>query len=156
LSSRFKDRVFILRFQNGNNIRERSLRTITTSRIVIQHDLNLDTEDTLTQINVTNSSSDIVTSGVTRVNEETVRELHGLGTSSTDLTGNNDFTTLSTGFHNETNDTITGTTNSQTIEELELDRLTLSNSTKTTVLDTFGVEFDSVLGELETLLNKSG
>jgi len=47
-------------------------------------------------------------------------------------------------------------TNSQTVKELELDRLTLSNGTETTVLDTFGIKLNSVLGELETLLNKSG
>jgi hypothetical protein len=47
-------------------------------------------------------------------------------------------------------------TNSQTVKELELDRFTLSNGTETTVLNTFSIEFDSVFGELETLLNKSG
>jgi hypothetical protein len=47
-------------------------------------------------------------------------------------------------------------TDSQTVEELELDRLTLSNGTETTVLDTFSVKLNSVLGELETLLNESG
>ena len=47
-------------------------------------------------------------------------------------------------------------TNSQTVKELELDRLTLSNGTETTVLDTFGIKFNGVLGELETLLDKSG
>jgi hypothetical protein len=47
-------------------------------------------------------------------------------------------------------------TDSQTVEELELDRLTLSNGTETTVLNTFSIELNSVLGELETLLNESG
>jgi hypothetical protein len=47
-------------------------------------------------------------------------------------------------------------TDSQTVEELVLDRLTLSNGTETTVLNTFGIKLNSVLGELETLLNKSG
>jgi hypothetical protein len=47
-------------------------------------------------------------------------------------------------------------TNSQTVKELELDRLTLGNGTETTVLDTFSIKLNSVLGELETLLNKSG
>ena len=47
-------------------------------------------------------------------------------------------------------------TDSQTVKELELDRLTLSNGTETTVLNTFSVKFNSIFGELETLLNKCG
>jgi hypothetical protein len=47
-------------------------------------------------------------------------------------------------------------TDSQTVKKLELDRLTLSNGTETTVLNTLSIKFDSVLGELETLLNESG
>jgi hypothetical protein len=47
-------------------------------------------------------------------------------------------------------------TNGQTVKKLELDRLTLSNGTETTVLNTLSVKFNSVLGELETLLNKCG
>jgi hypothetical protein len=47
-------------------------------------------------------------------------------------------------------------TDGQTVEELELDRLALSNGTETTVLDTFSIKLNSVFGELETLLDKSG
>ena len=109
LSRGFDNRSFLLGFEDSDNIRKSLLRTVTTSRVAVQHNLDLDTQDTLTQVNVTNGSGDEFTGRVTRVNHETVRELHGLGTGSTDLTRDNDFTTLGTRFHNETNDTITGT-----------------------------------------------
>ena len=45
---------------------------------------------------------------------------------------------------------------SKTTEKLVAEGLALSNSRKTTVLNLFGVEFQGVFGELETLLDKSG
>ena len=97
-----------------------------------------------------------VEGGLTGVNHEAVGELHGLGTSSTELSGYNDLTTLSTRLHNETEDTIASTTDGKTTEKLVAEGLALSNSRKTTVLNLFGVEFQGVFGELETLLDKSG
>ena len=41
-------------------------------------------------------------------------------------------------------------------EELVPERLALSNSGETTVLDLLGVELKGVLGELETLLDEGG
>jgi len=51
------------------------------------------------------------------VDHETVGELHALGTSSTKLSGNNNFTTLSTTLHDESEDTIASSSDSKTIEE---------------------------------------
>ena len=43
---------------------------------------------------------------------------------------------------------------SKTTEKLVAEGLALSNSRKTTVLNLFGVEFQGVFGELETLLHE--
>ena len=48
----------------------------------------------------------VVLDWVTRVDEETILELHGLCTSSTEFAGNNDLATLGTGFHDEAQDTV--------------------------------------------------
>lgn len=105
---------------------------------------------------MTDSIINKVPGRLARVDHESVCELHGLGTSSTELSGYNDLTTLSTRLHNETEDTIASTTDGKTTEKLVAEGLALSNSRKTTVLNLFGVEFQGVFGELETLLDKSG
>jgi hypothetical protein len=46
---------------------------------------------------------------LTRVDHETVGEFHGLGTSCTKFSGDDDFATLGAGFHDETEDTIAST-----------------------------------------------
>jgi hypothetical protein len=103
------DGSFLLGFQNGDNIGKVLSRTSTASGVVVQHDLNLDTEDTLTEKDVANSSIDEVTGRLTRVDHETISELHRLGTSSTELARNNNFATLGTRLHDETKDTIAST-----------------------------------------------
>jgi hypothetical protein len=156
LGDRLGDRSFFLGFQDADNIGKVLLGAGSASGIVVKHDLDLNTEDTLTKKDVTNSGIDEVASGLTRVDHETISELHGLGTSSTELARDNNFAALSTRLHDETKNTIAGTTDSQTVEKLELDGLALSDSAKTTVLDTLSVELNSILGELETLLDERG
>ena len=68
--------------------------------------LDLDTKDTLPEHDVSDSIVNEILSGLTRVDHEAVGELHGLGTSGTELARNNDFATLSTRLHDETQDTI--------------------------------------------------
>ena len=67
---------------------------------------NLDTKDTLTEHEVPDGVVNEVLSGLTGVDHETVSELHGLGTSGTQFSGNDNFTTFCTRFHNEPKDTI--------------------------------------------------
>ena len=71
--------------------------------------LNLDTKDTLTEHDVPDGVVDELDSGLTRVDHEAVGELHRLGTSSTELSRDNDLATLGTGLHDETEDTIAST-----------------------------------------------
>lgn len=156
LSDSFGDRGLFLGFQDGNDIGKRVARTLAASGVVVQHDLDLDTEDTLTKQDVTNSGDNKVTGRLTRVDHETVTELHSLGTGSTELARNNNLAALGTRFHNEADDTVAGTADSQTVKQLELDGFGLGDSAETAVLDTLGVKFDGVFGEAETLLNEGG
>lgn len=105
---------------------------------------------------MTGGAVDEVLGGLTRVDHEAVGELHGLGTGSTELTGDDDLATLGARLHDEAQDTIAGTTDGETVEELVAERLALGDGGQTTVLDLGGVEGNAVLGELEALLDQAG
>jgi hypothetical protein len=90
------------------------------------------------------------------VDHETISEFHGFGTSGTEFTRDNDFHTFGAGLHDKTEDTVAGPSDGQTAKELEFQRLGLSNGGETTVVDFFSVQLDSVLGEVESLLNNRG
>ena len=93
---------------------------------------------------------------LTRVDHETISELHALRTSSTQLSRNDNLATLGTALHDESEDTIACSANRQTVEELVSEGLALCDGGKTTVLDLSSVEGDGVLGELESLLDEGG
>ena len=97
---------------------------------------------------------DEVDRGLTRVDHETVGELHRLGTSSTQLSGDDDLTSLGTRLHDESNNTVGGTSDGQTTEELVSQGLALGDGVQTTVLDLLGVERQGSLGEAESLLDE--
>ena len=118
------------------------------------HDLDLDTENTLSKQNVAGSRIDEVLCWLTGVDHETICELHGLGTSSTQLSGNNNLATLGTTLHDESENTIACTTDGKTVEELVSEGLALGDGGETTVLDLGGVKGDGVFGELESLLDE--
>ena len=105
---------------------------------------------------MTSSGVNEVLRWLTRVDHETIGELHALGTSSTKLSRNNNFTTLSTTLHDESKDTIASSSDSKTIEEFVSERLALGDGGETTVLDLGGVEGDGVFRELESLLDEGG
>lgn len=70
--------------------------------------LDLDTEHTLSEQDVSDGIVDVVSSGLTRVDHETVGELHRLGSSSSEFTRDDDLATLGTGLHDESEDTVAG------------------------------------------------
>ena len=69
---------------------------------------HLDTQDSLPQEDVTASGVDVVVAWVTGVDHESVHELHGLGTLTTELAGNYNLATLGSALHDETQHTIAG------------------------------------------------
>jgi hypothetical protein len=161
----------------GNRIRKRSLGSEFTSRVVALHDLDLDTQNTLSQQDVSDGLVDKVVGGLTGVDHESVGELHGLCSGGSQFTRDDDFTTLGAGFHNESKDTVTSSANgtmnqsrihiasrnldnspsdSQTTQQLVSQRLGLSNSAQSSVLDLFSVKLQRVFGELESLGDQGG
>jgi hypothetical protein len=156
LADGLENSLLLLGLDDGDGVRESLLGAGLALGVGAAHDLDLDTQNTLAEENVTGSVVNEVLGGLTRVDHEAVGELHGLGTGSTKLTGDNNLTTLGTRLHDETEDTIAGTSNGETVEELVSEGLALSDGGETAVLDLGGVEGDGVLGELESLLDERG
>jgi hypothetical protein len=90
------------------------------------------------------------------VDHETIGELHALGTSSTKLPGNDNFTTLSTALHDESKDTIASSANSKTVKQLVPEGFALCDGGETSVLHLGGVQGNGVLWKLESLLDEGG
>lgn len=156
LANGLNHRGLVLGLENGDGVGQGLLGTGLALGVRAAHDLDLDTQDTLAEQDVTGGTVDKVLGGLAGVDHEAVGELHGLGTGSTELAGDDDLATLGARLHDEAQDTIAGTTDGQAVEELVAEGLALSDGGQTTVLDLGGVEGDAVLGELEALLDQAG
>ena len=148
--------LLLLGLDDGDGVGESLLGAGLALGVGAAHDLDLDTEDTLAEENVTGGVVDEVLSGLTGVDHEAVGELHGLCAGSTELSGDDNLATLGAALHDEAQDTIAGTTDGKTVEELVAEGLALGDGAETAVLDLGGVEGDGVLGELEALLDEGG
>lgn len=150
-----EDGGLLLGLEDGDSVGEGEGLASASLGVPALHDLDLDAENTLLHENVTNGLVNKVLDGLTGVDHETVGELHRLGTGSTQLTRDDDLATLGARLHNEAEDTVSGTADGKTTEELVAERLALGNGVETTVLDLLGVELERVVGELESLLDES-
>ena len=59
-----------------------------------EHNLDLESDNTLSKHNVSDGGVDVLSDGVTGVDHETVGEFHGLGSLTSQLTRDDDFATL--------------------------------------------------------------
>lgn len=150
------DRSLVLGLEDGDGVGQGLLGAGLALGVGAAHDLDLDTEDTLAEKDVTGGAVDELLGGLAGVDHEAVGELHGLGTGGTELSGDDDLATLGAGLHDEAQDTVAGTTDGETVEELVAEGLALGDGGQTAVLDLGGVEGDAVLGELEALLDEGG
>lgn len=135
-----RESVLDLRVVDNDNIGLLKSNTVLSSRIVREHDGDLDTDDTLLEVDVTLGLVNVVDGGGTGRNHISLLELHGLSTRTTELTSDHDLTTLSTILHDVTEDTVTSTTNWETSIKLVTERLTLGDSAQSTVLDTLMIK----------------
>merc|ERR1719502_755160 len=88
--------------------------------------------------------------------EVSILELHGFGTLGAQLSRDNDLATLGAILHDEANDTIAGSADSQTSQQLVSQGLALGHCASSAILDTLGEELDAVLWEAISLLNHCG
>ena len=156
LADGLENSLLLLGLDDGDGIGQRLLGAGLALRVRAAHDLDLDTQDTLAEKDMAGGRVDEVLGGLTGVDHEAVGELHALGTGGTELARDDNLAALGAGLHDEAEDTIAGTADSQAVEELVAERLALSDGGETAVLDLGGVQRDRVLGELEALLDEAG
>lgn len=82
------------------------------------------------------------------------RELHALGSGSSQLAGHNNLATLGTRLHDEAQDTVACPSHGQTVEQFVSEGLALSDGRETSVLHLGGIQRHAVLWELESLLDE--
>mmetsp|Transcript_13573 Transcript_13573/g.28663 ORF Transcript_13573/g.28663 Transcript_13573/m.28663 type:complete len:279 (-) Transcript_13573:109-945(-) len=149
-------RRLLLRLKNSDNIIKRNLGSNDSLRILGKHDGNLNSNNSLPHKNVTDSNIGVDLSSMSRLDHVTISEFHGLGTLPSQLSGYNDLASLSRSLHNETNNSVTGTTHGESGKKLEFKRLGLGLGTKPTVLDTLGIKLHGTISEVKPLLNDGG
>lgn len=153
---RLEDRLLLLGLDDRDGVGEGLLGARLALGVGAPHDLDLDAEHTLSEEDVAGGMVDEVKSGLTGVDHEAIGELHALGAGSAELTRDDNLTTLGARLHDEAENTVAGTADGETVEELVSEGLALRDGGETTVLDLGGVEGDGVLGELEPLLDEGG
>lgn len=99
--------LVLLWIEDGDCIGKGPLGSNGTRRV--KHNLDLDTEDTLSEEHVADGIVDVVLGGLSRVDEQTVGELHRLCALSAELSRDDDLATLGTRVHDELDDTVAGT-----------------------------------------------
>ena len=90
----------------------------------------LDSKDSLSQKNVSASHVDILVDWVSRVDHQTIHELHGLGSLSSELARHHDLASLGSRLHDEAEDTVARSSDGQTSDQLVTEGLSLSNGAK--------------------------
>ena len=88
------DWLLFLWLSDLNNIWVWSLWSDLSSWIVWQHDFDLETDNTLSEEDVTDGGVDVFGDWVTGVDHKTVSELHGLSSLTSKFTRDDDFATL--------------------------------------------------------------
>ncbi len=115
-------------------------------RVVGQHNSDLDTHDTLSEADVSDSSVHVGDSGLTGVNHVSVSELHGLSSLLSELAGDDDFATLGTLVEHLSDDVHGGGSGGDTDEESLDEVLGLLLGVEAVVGSFLGEEDELVIG----------
>jgi len=102
------DDALLLGLGNGDVVGEGALGPNDALGVPGEHDLNLQTKDTLAKEDVAHGVVNVVLGGLTRVNQVAVRKLHCLSAGGTELAGHDDLTTLGSSLHDEAENTVAG------------------------------------------------
>lgn len=140
----------ILGLDDGYVVGKRLLWPNLAIWIPRQHNLDLDSQNSLTQKDVTGGCVNVVVARISGVNHESIDELHGLCTLTAQFSGNDDLATLGTGLHDETENSIASATDGQTSDQLITERFSLGDSAETTSGNFLGVKLNSAWGKVES------
>jgi len=143
----------VLGGEDGDDVGEH-LRLVGLAGINRLHDADLDADGTSAEVDVAASLIDEHLTGGTGLDQVTVTELHGLTTLTADLTRDDAFATLATGFHDEADDTHSGTADGELVDELEAEGLALGHGAEAAVLDAVDEEGETAGLVLEALLDE--
>jgi len=105
---------------------------------------------------VSNGGVDVLPDWVTRVDHHTVDELHSLGSLSSDFTGDDDLATSGTLFHDESENTVGGSSDGEASEKLVSEALGLGDGGEASVGNSLDVEVDLALLVAPSLVDNSG
>jgi len=147
---------FLLWLQDGNDIWVLELWSVESGLIVRLQNLDLHAKHTLSEEDVSNSGVDVLSYWVTTVDHHTVNELHGFGTLTTDFTADDDFAAASTLLHDESKNTVGGSSDGQASEQFVAEGLGLGNGGKTAVGNSLDVKIDLALLVAPSLVDNSG
>jgi hypothetical protein len=142
--------------QDGDDIWVLELWSVHAGLVVWLENLHLNTENTLSEEDVSDGGVDVFPGWVTGVDHHTVDELHSLCSLASDLTTDNDLATSGTLLHNESEDTVGGSSDGKTAEKLVSEGLGLGNGAQASVSNSLDVKVDLALLVAPSLVDDSG
>jgi len=137
-------------------IGQRVLGSKLTLRVSVEHDAHVQAKRALAHEYSASGLVDVLADGVAAGDHVAVLELHGLGASATDFTGDNNLAALSASVHDKANNAIAGSANSEATKELIPEAFGLCHCRETTGGNFLGIELNGAFGELEALLYNRG
>merc|ERR1739848_369594 len=132
------------------------LWSVHAGLVVWLENLHLNTENTLSEEDVSDGGVDVFPGWVTGVDHHTVDKLHSLRSLASDLTTDNDLATSGALLHHESEDTVGGSSDGEAAEKLVSKRLGLGDGGEASVGNSFDVEVDLALLVAPSLVDDSG
>merc|ERR1712019_279169 len=117
----------LLWLHDGDVVGQRPLRSNLTAGVPGQHNLDLDSQDALSEENVPAGHVHVLVDGISGVDHQTVNKLHGLGSLSSQLAAHHNLAALSSALHDEPEDSIASPPDGQPSDQLVTERLGLSD-----------------------------
>ena len=93
---------------------------------------HLDSQDSLPEEDVSAGHVDVLIDGISGVDHQTVNKLHSLGSLSSQLAAHHDLAALGSALHDEPENSIAGSPDGQTSDQLVTERLGLGDGAETT------------------------
>jgi len=118
--------------------------------------LHSDAQNTLSEQDVSNGGVDVFPGWVTGVDHHTVDEFHTFRSLASDFTGDDDFATSGALFHDESKNTVGGSSDGKASKEFVSERFGLSDGGETSVGDSFDVKIDLSLFMSPSFVDNGG